>query len=211
MIQRKSYYGFVFLQSKCEVAQKLDGNGELIAFLKEHLFDEEVRVTDSTKKRLHYRSLNGVDVLSELDRYGISLPRIFEERRREITQETQAPCGDRQIWEDDYDSIGGFDPEEIRMRQRCKALAKSARTVSDVVTLLKGTYFNADFQNEDGSARWDDFNPDDLTVTRMKKVKGGWQGNEGSPVKLTPEARVRHVASGEDIHLFVILEPPVVL
>lgn len=95
------------------------------------------------------------------------------------------------------------------MRQRVKQACKSARSVADVARLLKGTYFNARFYSEDRSRVWGYFDLDEYSVIVLNESDVGVPGEEQEkPAFLNPQARVRHISSGEDIHTFVLLDPP---
>lgn len=91
------------------------------------------------------------------------------------------------------------------LRRRSKRACRAARTVADVVALLEGTYFDAFFQAEDGIRQWGYLDRGDCSVEVVRPRR-----EEGAPVRvrLDPAARVRYDSSGEDIHLFVLLDPP---
>ena len=173
----------------------------LLQFLEAHLFDDEVILTDPDD-RLVFRAVDGVDLSSRLDELGIDLPALHRRLRRAAVSAASDAEEERESWEDFYDGIG-LSPGEIAMRQRAKRAAKAARTVADVVELLAGTYFDASFGSGDGSRRWGYFDLDDLSV-----VEHLVDGATGEPVRLWPDARVHHQGSGEDIHSFVLLDPP---
>jgi hypothetical protein len=177
------------------------GPEALLPFLEAHLFDEEVVLADSDDQ-LMFRAVDGVDLYSRLDEFGIDLPALYHRLRQAAV--SAAPRGEkeREPWEDLYDSIG-LSPEEIAMRQRVKQAAKAASTVADVAALLTGTYFDASFVSGDGSRRWACFDVDDLSV-----VEELMDGGMGERVHLPPEARAGHQSSGEDIHSFVLLDSP---
>jgi len=200
-------FGFVFAGKRCQCIERLEGKDAVISFLKKHLYEEEIRIVDSFKKRILFQAKKGVDLFSRLDEINISLPQIYQEIRREIVAENQGESREGQDWEDEYDRIG-LSPDEIRMRQHAKAASKSARTVADVAKLVEDTYFDAFFETEDKERAWGYFNPRSLEVTVMKKIEGGWQGDGGKKVILKPEARVKYAGSGEDVHSFIILDPP---
>ena len=204
-----TYYGFVFVGSRAEVVEKLEGNEAIVAFLKAHIYDEEVRITDELKKRVLFHSRDGVDLLSSLHLIGISLPEIYKEVKQRILTQSQNDESERQDWEDNYDSIG-LSPEEILMRQVVKRQARGVETVADVARMVGGdSDFDAFFNTEDHTRAWSYFDPDSLTVTPMKHCEdGGWTGDWGKSVRLKPEARVKHAGSGEDIHFFIIFDPP---
>ena len=97
------------------------------------------------------------------------------------------------------------------MRQRVKRAAKAASSVSEVAELVQDTYFDAFFYTLDESKGWGYFDGADLTVSKLVKVKDafgiGWQ-DTGHRVHLSPEARVMHQSSSEDVHRFILLNPP---
>ena len=208
------YYGMTFKGRRCIQSERLEGRRALEEFLKAHLYDEEIRVTDAMKQRVLLHVRNGVyDVgLSRPEELGVSLPEIYEDIRRSIVVEEGVDSHQRESWEDLYDSIG-VSPDEIRMRQRLKPDLKSVRTVTDVAKLIEGTYFDASFKTEDGNRSWGYFDGETFTVTPMIPVDGplgrGWQFDSGKRVQLDPDARIQHCGSGEDVHGFIILDPPV--
>lgn len=182
----------------------LQGAEAVAAFVKEHLYAEELRITD-TADELIFHAVDGIDLFSRLDELGIDLPALYDAIRREAVAAESAPeQREREDWEALYDSIG-LTPAEVSMRQAAKRAARAARTVADVVSLLEGTYFDADFQSEDGSQRWDCFDPRSYSALVRSR-----EGKRDRPreVRLNPQARVRHLGSGEDVHLFVLLDPP---
>lgn len=179
----------------------LDGRAAVLDFLEAHLFDGEVVLTDPDDRPV-FRALDGVDLDSRLDELGIDLPALYRRLRRAAVSEASDAEEEREPWEDFYDGIG-LSPGEIAMRQRAKRAAKAARTVADVVELLAGTYFDASFATGDGSRSWAYLDPDDLSA-----VERLTDGRTSEPVRLSPEARVRHQGSGEDVHSFVLLDPP---
>jgi hypothetical protein len=78
-----------------------------------------------------------------------------------------------------------------------------------VAELLKGTYFDAFFESEDGTRAWGYFHGQDLWATVMQSSEaGGWAGASRQHVELPPGARVRHTSSSEDVHRFVLLDTP---
>jgi hypothetical protein len=179
----------------------LEDRAMVLGFLEVHLFDDEVILADPDD-RLVFRAVDGVDLISRLDELGIDLPALYRSLRRAAVSAASDAEDEREPWEDLYDGIG-LSPGEIAMRQRAKRAARAARTVADVVELLAGTYFDASFVTEDGSRSWAYFDPDDLSV--LERLA---DGGTGKRIVLSPDARVRHRGSGEDIHNFVLLDPP---
>ena len=179
----------------------LEDQAAVLDFLEAHLFDDEVVLTDPDD-RLLFRAVDGVDLFSRLGELGIDLPALYRRLRQAAVSAASDAGEEREPWEDLYDGIG-LSPAEVAMRQRAKRAARAARTVADVAELLAGTYFEASFASEDGSRSWGSFDPDDLSV-----VEHLADGGEGERVCLSPIARVRHQASGEDVHGFVLVDPP---
>lgn len=222
------YYGYVLVHGRYDTPEVLDNPHAVERFLREHLYDEEVRITGDGD-RLVFRALDGVDVFSRLSDLGIDLPQLYRDLQAaalsavrnldEVAGPSRAgeqddsgldeePPVRRAGWEVYYDSIG-LSLGEITMRQRAKAACRAAETVADVARLLRGTYFDASFQTDDGTRQWGYFHGRDCYAIELTSTgDGGWTGHEGHEVALDPGARVRYVSSGEDIHLFVLLDPP---
>jgi hypothetical protein len=180
---------------------------ELVAFIKKHLYAEELRITDCGDN-LIYHAVNGIDLYSDLESYGIDLPEIYREIRAEWVNRSADNETARQPWEDFYDSIG-LSAGEYEMRQKSKRAAKSAKTVQDVAYLLEDTYFDAFFTSEDSQRAWGYFRGGDFSaVTMVGDEISGWQGDWERVVHLSPGARVRHKRSGEDSHWFILLDEP---
>ena len=212
----ETYRGYVSREGRFGRAVRLAGAAEIAAFLREHLYDEEVRIVDGDDF-LVFRAMGGIDLYSRLGDLGIDLPALYREIHTAWVAEAQAGAGEgrrpgaagevvepREPWEELYDSIG-LSAGEIGMRQRAKRACRAARTVADVVDLLEGTYFDAYFQTEDGSREWGYLDRSEGTVEVVRP-----RGEEGAHARsrLDPAARVRYHSSGEDIHLFVLLDPP---
>lgn len=176
---------------------------EVLAFLKAHLFNEQVTITDR-RDELWFEARSGVDLFSRLDELGIDLPELYHQHRQEILDEAIEIDIERQPWEELYDQVG-LSPGEIHMRQRVKKLALEAKTVSDVASLVEGTYFDVLFCLADGQPAWGTFDPQDFSVSPLQEEA---QAHLISRIVLAPHARVRHVASGEDIHLFELIDLP---
>ena len=104
---------------------------------------------------------------------------------------------------DDRGLVRQQEAEEVLVVDMFFAVGEFREAVVDVVELLAGTYFDASFATEDGSRSWGYFDPGDLSV-----VEHLADGGTGERVRLSPHARVRHQGSGEDIHSFVLLDPP---
>ncbi len=193
----QAWLGYIYVKGRYGSPKRLEGVDSVVAFLKNHMYDEEIRITD-TGDDLLFHARQGVDLFSALHEIGISLPQIYQEIRQDTVAEAGEEGREREDWEDLYDSIG-LSPDEIGMRQSAKAAAKAARTVADVAKLLRGTYFDAFFETSDGSRSWGYFDAKDYSVREDPTDKR---------VVLNPETRVRHIGSGEDVHVFVIRDPP---
>jgi hypothetical protein len=161
--------------------------------------------------RIIFQSIGGVDLRSELQFHGISLRNLYQEIRAEMTQRVQGAddTASKPEWETYYDSIA-LSAGEMLMRKIAKQRAKAARTVRDVSELLKGTYFDAWFRTRDGNRSWGYFNPTDFSIQPAKVASaGGWQSDASHDrVVLDPNARVDYTGSGEDVHGFILLDPP---
>jgi hypothetical protein len=200
--------GYVYSGDTHGEPQHLENQDELTDFLKAHLYEEEVVITDAGDNLL-FRAVDGVDLYSELDELGIDLPALYREVRQELVAGEAQGGAERQPWEEYYDSIG-LSPSEIHMRQRAKRLCKAAQTVEDVARLLEGTYFDAYFYSEDRQRAWGYFNPEDYSIDVLEgSQEEGW-GERQDPLTVTLDrnARVKYVSSGEDVHGFTLLDPP---
>ena len=200
------YLGYITEKGKRVETQQLGDRDAVIQFLEQHLYAEEVVITDNNDK-LVFRAFDGVDLFSGLESLGIDLPAIYSRiLDRERSQKHQT---EREPWEDLYDSIG-LSPGEIQMRQRVKKDCRAARTVYDVAQLLKGTYFEVQFFSEDRLRAWGYFNPEENSVYILAgSEEDGWgESQETTPVTLSPGARVCHISSSEDVHKFILYDPP---
>ena len=200
------YLGYITSGGNRGPAQRLEGTGSITTFLKDHFYEDEVVITDSGDN-LVFRAVDGVDIYSALDAMGIDLPAIYQDIREAWdVNETQAK---REPWEDLYDNIG-LSAGEVRMRQRVKRACKTAKTVEDVAHLLEGTYFDVHFYSEDRLRAWGYFNPDDYSIQELEGNDEDDVGDKHVPhiITLNPNARVKHISSSEDVHRFVLFDPP---
>jgi hypothetical protein len=225
----RTYYGYVYHRGRYDTPEVLVGESDLYRFLRDHLYDEEVRITDAGD-RLLFHAVDGVDVYSRLQELDIDLPSLYREFQEEMVvdaPEVIDPASVRELghgaegkdedweepdrrpgWERYYDTIG-LSLGEILMRQAAKRACREAETVRDVALLLRGTYFDAFFESDDGSRAWGYFHGLDWWATVMRRTEdGGWTGDSGLQVELQPGARVRYVSSGEDVHHFVLVDTP---
>lgn len=197
--------GYVTVGGIKKSVQRITSKQDIISFLKQHLYEDEIVITNSGDEMI-FQAIDGVDLYSDLVNLGIDLKSIYQEIRN--SWQIDEPSTEREPWEDLYDSIG-LSPGEVRMRQRVKRACKSTRTVADVARLLKGTYFSARFYSEDRSRVWGYFDLDDYSVIVLNESDVGVPGEEQEKTAfLNPQARVKHISSGEDIHTFVLLDPP---
>ncbi|MGW8227134.1 MAG: hypothetical protein ACWGOY_15440, partial [Anaerolineales bacterium] len=185
----EKYWGYVYSNDKRAERILIADTAELLYFLKSHLYDAQLEITDA-RDNLVFRSLEGVDLYSNLGDIGIDLPAIYRELRDEIVANEEPDTYDREPWEDEYDRIG-LSSGEIRMRQRVKAACKAARTIEEVAALLEGTYFGASFISEDKTRAWGYLDGQDFSVCLLQgSEEEGW-GNAGNEtVTLDREARV---------------------
>jgi len=201
-------FGYVYKGGKHGQAIRLEGQYAIIAFIKKYLFAEELRLCDASD-HLIFHALDGVDIYNNLDNIGIDLPAIY---RAVLKEETKlvVDAKPKETWEKLYDQIG-LSPGEIAMRQRVKIAAKAASSVSEVAELVQDTYFDAFFYTLDESKSWGYFDGTDFTVSKLVKVEDafgtGWQST-GHRVHLSSKARVKHRSSSEDVHRFILLNPP---
>lgn len=202
------YLGYVTSRGVRGRPQRIENRSELINFLKMHLHEDEVVVTDPGDNLL-FRAVDGVDLYSELAELGIDLPGLYSDIRQGLVSPEPEKDTNQESWEQLYDSIG-LSPGEIRMRQRVKRLCKAARTVADVARLLEGTYFGAHFYSEDRARVWGYFNPEDYSVSELVgSEEDGWrEGQEPEPLHISPNARVSHLSSSEDVHRFILYLHP---
>lgn len=200
------FYGYVFVAGQHDGPKRLEGIASLVPFIKRHLLSEELRITDSSDI-LILHVLDGVDLLSTLHEYGVDLPQLYKSIRKHDLGEgfnVDKQWGD---WQDDHDRTNPS-LSEIRTRLAIKKACKAAQNVADVAKLLEGGSFTVCFESQDGTRAWGDFNPIDYSVVAMNEtVKTGSQKRVGR-VTLDPTARLRHDGSGEDIHVFILLDPP---
>ena len=200
------YWGYVYSNGTQVERIQLSNKAELIVFLKSHLYDDQLEITDSLDN-LVFRSLDGVDLYTGLGDVGIDLPAIYQELRGEMSASEESGIIDREPWEDNYDHIG-LSPGEVRMRQRVKQACRAAQTVGDIAALLKGTYFDAFLISEDKKHAWGYLDEEDCSVYILDgSEEEGWGNRRDEMVFLDRAARVKHVSSSEDKHWFVILEP----
>lgn len=174
-------------------------------FLLTNLYAEQVVITDNGDN-LWFESIDGVDLYSRLDDLGIDLPALFQQSRRVLYLQDEEQDIDRQPWEELYDSIG-LSPGEIAMRRRVKELVKKVETVEGVIHLLDGTYFDAIFTYYGDPDNWGYFNPEECSVTfNLAEYQDDNQQPPSRVILLSPSTRVRHIASGEDIHHFELID-----
>jgi hypothetical protein len=209
------YHGILREKGRGEQILVLEGREGIIRFLKKHLFAKtsddqtEIGIAEFDTGRVIFHSIGGVDLDSELQHHGISLPDLYQEIKAEIRKRVQEDSGtEKPEWEEYFDSIG-LSEAEIQMRAAAKKNARAARTVRDVAKLIEGTYFDADFESEDGTRMWGYFDEHDFTVEPLRNDGTGWSaGSSEKRVRLDPDARVTYTESGEDVHGFILLDPP---
>ena len=201
------YWGYVYSNNDLVACLQLTNKAEIINFLKSHLYDDQLEITDNGDN-LVFRSQNGIDLFSSLAEIGIDLPSIFQESRQELYASEEQEENNREPWEEHYDSIG-LSPGEIRMRKKVKRECKAAHTVGDVAALLRGTYFDASFISEDKKRAWGYLDENDCSVYIFDgSEEDGWRNEREEMIFLNLDARVKHISSSEDKHWFFILDPP---
>ena len=82
------YWGYIYSNDKQVKRLQLANKAELIAFIKSHLYDDQLEITDS-RDNLVFRSLDGID-----------LPSIYQESRQEIYASEELEANDREPWEE---------------------------------------------------------------------------------------------------------------
>ena len=174
-----------------------------IQFIRENQYVPQMMITDMGDHQLLLMR-DGVDLFNELDQVGIDLNFVLNQIRAEMVAEGQN-TGEKPEWERLYDQIG-LSPGEIRMRQRVKVECRAARTVGNVAEIVRGTYFDANFLTADGNKWYRFLDEADYSARLMiKDERGEWMDEPGR-VALSPEIRVRHLRSSEDIHTFEIFD-----
>ena len=96
------FYGYVYVAGIHDGPKRLKGIESLVPFVKKYLFNEELRITDSSDK-LILHVLDGVDLFSTLHEYDVDLPQIYQSLRRDalgVGLNMDDQWGD---WQDDYD------------------------------------------------------------------------------------------------------------
>jgi len=200
------FYDYVYVAGNHDGPKRLEGIESLVSFITQHLLSEELRITDSSDI-LILHVLDGVDLFSTLHEYGVDLPQLYQSIRKRNLGE--GGNGDN-LWDDWQDDYGRTNPSpsEIRTRLALKKAFKTAETVADIAKLLEGGCFTVCFESQDGTQAWGDFNPIDYSVVAMNETGKSGSQKRVSRVTLEPTARVRHDGSGEDIHVFILLNPP---
>jgi hypothetical protein len=116
--------------------------------------------------------------------------------------------------------VRGLDVEEIGMRNKSRSSAKEATTIRKAAAAAEGTYFDIHFQTPDESELYSYFEPSDFTIVKLElhddrkwwpdipeEFAWGWRQTENSKrVHLNPDAPVKYEGTGEDIHLFILLD-----
>ena len=200
------FNGYVYVAGQHDGPKRLEGIESLVPFIKQYLLSEELRITDSSDN-LILHVLDGVDLFSTLHEFGVDLPQIYQSiRKRDLGGDFN---GDDQWddWQGDYDATNPS-PSEIRTRLAIKKAFKTAQNVADIAELLKDGCFTVCFESQDGTQAWGDFNPIDYSVVAMNETAKSSSRKKVSRVILEPTARVCHDGSGEDIHVFILLDPP---
>ena len=77
------YWGYVHSNDQRIERLPLANKTELIAFIKSYLYDDQLEITDAWDN-LVFRSLDGIDLYSNLADIGVDLPSIFQESRQEL-------------------------------------------------------------------------------------------------------------------------------
>ena len=200
------FYGYVYVAGHHDGPKRLEGIESLVPFITQHLLSEELRITDSSDI-LILHVLDGVDLFSTLHEYGVDLPQLYQSIRKHELDEGLNGETKWDDWQDDYVRTNPS-PSEIRTRLAIKKAFKPAQNVADIAKLLEGGCFTVCFESQDGTQAWGDFNPIDYSVVAMNETAKSNSQKRVSRVTLEPTARVRHDGSGEDIHVYILLDPP---
>jgi len=182
----------------------LDDEKALFEFIKANWEVNQLIITDSSDQQLLIMR-DGVDLFNQLNQFGIQLSDIFHDIRDNLTNDHDT--GNKPEWELLYNSIG-LSAGEIQMRQRVKRACKAAKTVSDVIKLVQGTYFDVSFVTKDGQRCWGYFDEMQCSATVLIKDYQGFWSDSGKEDVIPQDARVVHLRSGEDVHEFTLLDPP---
>ena len=202
------FLGYVYdAYGRYDAPQTLEDEFALVRFITENLEAPQMVITDLADNQL-LLTRGGVDFFSNLSSLGIELGDVYRQIR-EGQVEPSKENRQKPPWEVLYDSIG-LSPSEIRMRQNVKKACLAAKTVQDVADLLKGTYFSVYFYNQDRNKSWGHMDEDTLSAELLLLDEKGYWYDTGSLVQLAAEAKVRHIRSSEDIHEFLLLDPPAV-
>jgi hypothetical protein len=207
--------GMLISKGKIDRSLGLHSSGEIVEFLKENLFQEwggvstdRVVIIDQSGMRPIFEAIGGVDMYSELQKYGVDLPQIYRDINKQQSEQLAELSRDESATDPNEDSIG-LSASEVVMRKETLRSARAAKTVNDVAQLVKDTYFDAWFKTTSGDRSWSYFDPEACSVRPMMSTGGGWSANPCEKrIVLNGSARVEFNGSGEDIVSFIILDPP---
>ena len=200
------FLGYIYdAFGRYDAPQKIEDEFALVRFITKNIEAPQMVITDLNDNQV-LLTREGVDFFSNLHSLGIELGDVYRQirdRRVEpLKEDRQKPP-----WEALYDSIG-LSSSEVRMRQNIKRACLAAKTVQDVADLLKGTYFSVYFYNQERDKSWGHMDKDTLAAELLLLDEEGYWYDTGSLVKLEAEAKVSHLCSSEDIHEFLLLDPP---
>jgi hypothetical protein len=190
-----------------DAPHSLEDEFALVKFINEYLEAPQMVVTDLNDNQL-LLTREGVDFFSNLSSLGIELGDVYRQIHHGQT-ETLEGSQQKPPWEVLYDSIG-VSPSEVRMRQEIKTRCLTAKKVRDVADLVKETYFSVYFYNRERDKCWGHLNVDTLVVELLLQDVEGYWYDTGAQVALPGSARVQHLRSSEDIHEFLLLDPPAI-
>lgn len=186
--------------------QTLSDEAALLAFINDNGDAPQMVITDLAGRQL-LLTREGIDLFNALASLGIELGETYLQTRREAVGAFEGNTP-KPEWEEFYDSIGVL-PGEIRMRQRVKRDCLAAETVADVAALLRGTYFSVYFYNPEREKCWGHFDEATGIAEALLLDGDGYWHDTGSQVRIPTESRVSHWRSGENIHEFILFDPPV--
>ncbi|RJP74012.1 MAG: hypothetical protein C4539_00945 [Ignavibacteriales bacterium] len=210
MKEIKLFIGLLLIDGKPELEKRLTSQEEVEEFLMNYLqpefseiSSEDVAIIDVLEDKPIFLAKSGNDIYSFLNEYGISLPDIYANLKKKNIKGLLAldenPPEIIDTIDQEYGPIG-FSTEEVVMRTETFRRARLAQNVKDVSELIKDTYFDALFTEEEGSRSWGYFD-EDLSVSPINSDKN-------VRIYLKPESRVKFTYGGEDVLSFIIFDPP---
>ena len=205
------FIGLLIIDGSPVLEQMLTRREQVVDFLDKYLqtefrgiSSEDIIILNAIEDKPVFLSKSGVDIYSFLNEYGISLPDIYKNLKKKMIKGLSALDNNSssEIIDtiDQGDDPVGFSTEEMVIRTETFRQARLAKNVRDVSVLIKDTYFEAYFKEEDGHRSWSYFH-EDFSVSPVN-------GEANQRIYLKPEARVKFTYGGEDVLSFIIFDPP---